>query len=94
VPSGCSGDGKGEALSGHPPLMKESTLDTLSRRLTARRFKAKNALTKNRVCCATPVGAAVTADVFLGPLADFLAGKLSDKPNPLPKALPEGIQGP
>jgi hypothetical protein len=72
--------------------MKESTLDTLSRRLTARRFKAKNALTKNRVYCATPVGAAVTADVFLGPLADFLAGRFPERPNPLPKALPEGIR--
>ena len=70
--------------------MKEKPLSiaTLSRRLTAKRFKAKNKLTKRRVYCATPVGAAVTADIFLAPLADFLAGELPEKPNPLPKALP------
>ena len=29
---------------------------------------------------------------FLGPLADFIAGKFPEKPNRLPKALPEGIR--
>jgi hypothetical protein len=72
--------------------MRKKPLDTLSRRLTTRRHKAKNKLTGRRIYCATPVGAAVTAEIFLGPLADFVAGKLPEKPNPLPKALPKGIK--
>ena len=60
-----------------------------SRRLTRDRFARRNRLKargrkRRRVYCATPVGRKVTADLFIEPLAAFLAGELDDKPYPAP----------
>jgi hypothetical protein len=51
--------------------------------LTAERSKRQNKLTRKRLFCATPKGVEA-ASVLLGPLTDFLAGRIKDNPPPPP----------
>jgi hypothetical protein len=57
----------------------------------SRRFNARNRLVSKwglpKPFCNTPYGERVTVEVFIDPLADFLAGKLADKPNKAPTFL-------
>ena len=60
-----------------------------SRRLTRERFGRRNQLKargrkRRRVFTATPFGRSVTVDLFIEPLASFLAGELPEKPYPPP----------
>jgi DNA-directed RNA polymerase len=62
-------------------------MDSLTR--TRERFKRQNRLKgRNLVYCGTPLGKRVLVE-FIAPLADFLAGKLSEKPTKPPGDLGE-----
>ena len=52
-------------------------------RRTRERFDRQN--TRKRIYCATPVGRRATADVFIKPLAEFLAGNYVDPDTGLPE---------
>ena len=54
-----------------------------SKRFTDERSARRNKLPRKRVFCATPKGVA-TANVFLGPLINFLSGADPDNPPPRP----------
>src|SRR5262249_27012123 len=59
-----------------------------SRELTEERFARRNKLSNGkrrpRPFCGTPLGRKVTAELFLKPMADFMAGNLNDKPPSAP----------
>ena len=50
--------------------------------LGAERHRRRQKAKRDRLYCATPEGFEVTAEVFLGPLIKYLAGKDPDNPNP------------
>src|SRR5262245_50041107 len=55
---------------------------------TEQRFERRNSLEKRgRVFCGTPLGRKATSELFLSPLADFMAGRLEEKPNEPPRWL-------
>jgi hypothetical protein len=61
---------------------RQRAIDRFNRRNDLKRRDRQGRL-KRRVFCQLPVGQA-NAELFLGPLADYLAGKLDDKPPPPP----------
>ena len=75
------------------PTINKETAVGLSQDLTKARFNRRNALKAQgrnrgrRLFCQTPAGHKILTDVFLEPLAQFLAGKTEIKPPPPPADL-------